>query len=190
MIFSKKEIFTISNLLSFIRLLIALPLWFLLDEIGNTNAGLTVVILAVVAIITDYLDGYIARKRNEITEVGKIIDPIADKIVVAVVVIKLLVLGRIPSYFFFIVLGRDILIFLGGIILSSKLGKVLPSNMLGKITVTVLAFLLLLIILDFDQNNLTYKIIYFSTLLLIIASFIAYIIRAIEFIKKKEYGSV
>ncbi len=188
--FSKKEIFTISNLLSFIRLLLALPLWFLLDEIGNSNTGITVIIFAVAAIISDYLDGYIARRRNEITEVGKIIDPVADKVVVAVVAIKLFVLGKIPPYFFFIVIGRDILIFLGGIILSSKLGKVLPSNMLGKITVTVLAFLLLLIILNYDQSNLIYKIIYFSTLLLIIASFIAYIIRAIEFIKKKEYESV
>jgi len=62
--------------------------------------------------------------------------------------------------------------------------------MLGKITVTVLAFLLLLIILNYDQSNLIFKIIYFSTLILIIASFIAYIVRAIEFIKKKEYGSV
>ena len=83
--FSKKEIFTVSNLLSFVRLLIALPLWFLLDEIGNSNASLTIIILAVVAIITDYLDGYFARRRNEITELGKIIDPIADKVVVAVV---------------------------------------------------------------------------------------------------------
>ena len=188
--FSQKEIFTISNFLSFIRLLIALPLWFLLDDIGSSNASLTVIILAVVAIISDYLDGYFARKRDEVTEVGKIIDPIADKVVVAVVAIKLFVLGRIPQYFFFIVVGRDILIFLGGIIISSKLGKVLPSNMLGKVTVTVLAFLLLLIISDFDQSNLVFKMIYFSTLLLIIASFIAYIIRAIEFIKKKEYGPV
>lgn len=188
--FGKKEILTVSNFLSFIRLLIALPLWFLLDEIGNSNASLTVIILAVVAIITDYLDGYFARRRNEITELGKIIDPIADKVVVAVVATKLFVLGRIPSYFFFIIVGRDILIFLGGILLSSRLGKVLPSNMLGKTAVTVLAFLLILIILDFDQSNIIFKIIYFSTLLLIIASFIAYIIRAIEFIKKKEYESV
>ena len=190
MTLTKKEIFTISNLLSFIRLIIAVPLWFLLDEIGNSNSGLSVIVLAVIAIITDYMDGYFARRRNEVTEFGKIIDPIADKVVVAVVAIKLFILGRIPSYFFYIVVGRDLLIFFGGLILSSKLGRVLPSNMLGKITVTVLAFLLLLIILDFNQSNIFFKIIYFSTLILIVASFVAYIIRAIEFIKKKEYGPV
>jgi len=188
--FSKKETFTVSNLLSFIRLTIALPLWFLLDDIGSANVRLVIIVLALLAIITDFLDGFIARRRNEITELGKMIDPIADKFVVGVVAVKLFIIGKIPEYFFFIVVGRDVLIFLGGILLSSKLGKVLPSNMLGKITVTVLAFLLLLIILNYDQSNLIFKIIYFSTLILIIASFIAYIVRAIEFIKKKEYGSV
>ena len=184
--YSKKEIFTISNFLSFIRLLIAFPLWFLLDDTGKEDSTLLVIILALVAIITDFLDGYIARKRNEITEIGKTIDPIADKSVVGVVVVKLFLTGKIPEYFFYIVLGRDVLIFLGGIVLSTKLRKVLPSNMLGKITVTILAFLLLLIILNYDQNNLFFKGIYFSTLLLIIVSFVAYVIRAIEFVKQKD----
>lgn len=185
MIYNKKKTFTVSNFLSITRLLIAFPLWFLLDD-TETDSRLLIIILALTAIVTDYLDGYIARRRNEITELGKIIDPVADKSVVGVVVIKLFLMGRIPDYFFYIVLGRDVLIFLGGILLSSKLGNVLPSNMLGKITVTVLAFLLLLIILNYNQSSLLFKGIYLTTLLLIIASFIAYIIRAIEFVKQKD----
>lgn len=183
---SKKEIFTVSNFLSFARLMLALPLWFLLDDTESVNDKVIFLVLAVITIITDFLDGYFARRNNEITELGKILDPIADKVVVGVVAIKLFITGRIPEYFFFIVLGRDILIFLGGIFLSSKIGKVLPSNMIGKITVTVLAFLLLLIVLNYEQNNLFFKAFYYSTLVLIIVSFITYIIRAIEFVKQKD----
>jgi cardiolipin synthase len=182
----KKETFTVSNFLSFARLIMALPFWFLLEDTESVNNKVIFLVLAVIAIITDFLDGYFARRNNEITELGKILDPIADKIVVGVVAIKLFFTGRIPEYFFFIVVGRDILIFLGGILISSKLGKVLPSNMLGKITITILALLLLLIILNYDQNNLVFKACYYSTILLIIVSFIAYFIRAIEFVKQKD----
>ena len=186
MTLSRKETFTVSNFLSFARLLLAIPLWFLLDDIESVNDKVIFVILAIIAIITDFLDGYFARRKNEITEVGKILDPIADKIVVGVVVVKLFITGRIAEYFFFIIIGRDILIFLGGILLSSKLGKVLPSNMLGKITVTVLALLLMLIVLNFERSNLFFQTLYYSTLILIVVSFVAYVIRAIEFVNKNN----
>lgn len=184
---SKKEIFNISNSLSFFRLLLAIPLWFLLEDLESNNSKIIIIAISVAAIISDFLDGYLARKLNQITEAGKIIDPLADKVVTGAVVIKLFLLEQLPASIFYIIISRDILIFLGGIILSAKLGKVLPSNMLGKIAVTVLALLLLLIILNFDRTSLIFKAIYLSTLGLIIASFIAYIIRAVEFINQKNY---
>ena len=184
------NIFTVSNLISFLRLLIAIPIWFLFDDLENLNTRFTILGLALAAIVTDFLDGYLARKYNEISEFGKILDPLADKIVVAVVVIKMFILNEISAYFFYMVIGRDILIFIGGLLISAKIGKVLPSNLIGKITVTVLSLLLVMIIMQIDRNNFIFESVYYVTLVLIVISFIVYLIRAFEFLNDKKYESV
>ena len=188
--FNDKKTFTVSNLLSLIRLMSAFPMWFLFNNLEDISIRYAIVGISFFDIATDYLDGYFARKYNQVTEFGKILDPVADKIVVGVVVIKLFIMNELPDYFFYMVIGRDILIFLGGIFLTRKLGRVLPSNMIGKITVTVLALLLILIILQIDRNSISFQIVYFTTIILIVVSFIAYLIRAFEFINKKKYESV
>ncbi len=188
--FNNDKTFTVSNLLSLIRLLSAFPLWFLFDSLENINSRYTILAFAFLGIATDYLDGYLARKYNQVSEFGKIIDPTADKVLVGVVVIKLFILEEIPDYFFYMVIGRDILIFLGGIFLTTKIGKVLPSNMIGKITVSVLSLFLILVIIQIDKSNLIFQAVYLSTLILIVVSFVVYLIRAFEFINKKKYESV
>lgn len=188
--FKNDKKLTVSNLLSLLRLLIAVPLWFLFDNISDPGTRYIILGFAFIAIATDFLDGYFARKYNQVTKFGKIIDPLADKILVGIVIIKLYLIEEIPGYFFFLVIGRDILIFIGGIFLSNKIGKVLPSNMLGKITVSVLALLLLMIIINFDKSSMIYRGIYLITIIMIIVSFIAYLVRAIEFLTKKNNESV
>jgi phosphatidylglycerophosphate synthase len=64
-------------------------LWFLLDNYESQSVRYITFALCVFAAATDMLDGYLARKLNQVTEVGKIIDPLADKAAMAVVVIKL-----------------------------------------------------------------------------------------------------
>ncbi|RPI70684.1 MAG: hypothetical protein EHM47_11680 [Ignavibacteriales bacterium] len=185
-----QNLYTLSNLLSFFRLLLAIPLWFLFDDLADESTLYIILAIIFAAILTDFLDGYLARKYNEVSEAGKIIDPIADKTLVGIVVLKLFVLGEIPAHLFFMVIGRDILIFLGGLVLSTKIGKVLPSNMLGKITVTILSLLLILIILQVDKSIFIFQILYYITLALIVVSFVAYLIRAIEFLNRKKHGTI
>ncbi len=91
--------------------------------------------LYILVYLTDIADGYFARKFNQISELGKIIDPLADKILVILVVAYLYYYEIIPAYYFWIIILRDLIIFIGGIIVSKKIGKVLPSNYLGKATV-------------------------------------------------------
>ncbi len=93
------------------------------------------------------LDGYLARKLNQVTEVGKIIDPLADKAAMAVIVIKLYMINEISAFFFFTIISRDLIIFIGGLFVSNILGKVLPSNKLGKITVLFIGSVVLLILI-------------------------------------------
>lgn len=177
------QILTISNSLSLLRLLLFIPLWFTLDNINLDKYRIITFSLCIVAAITDFLDGHIARKRNEITEFGKIIDPLADKVLVALIIIKLYLLNEVSGYYFLIIILRDVLIFIGGIIISLKVKKVLPSNLLGKITVTFIGLVFLFIIAGIEKHNIIYLFFYYSSILLIYGSFIGYLIRAREFIR-------
>ena len=182
-----KELYsTKSNLLSLFRLLMAIPFWFLLDHLDSANIRILVFGLCLVGAATDMLDGYLARKFNEVTEMGKIIDPLADKIVVGVLIIKLFIAGEIAGYYFWMIILRDILIFIGGILVSKKLGRVLPSNMLGKITVISISLVILLVLARIDRQSIVFTGIYYISIVLIFSSLIGYAIRSIEFIKQQK----
>jgi CDP-diacylglycerol--glycerol-3-phosphate 3-phosphatidyltransferase len=135
---------TISNLLSFVRLLLAAPMAMLLMD----SHYLSAILLGAVAVITDLLDGYLARKLNQISEFGKIIDPVADKFVMASVVIPLALNNIIPMWFLCAVVARDLIIMIGGLYAKGKIGLVIPSNYVGKTTVIILTLTLTGIILN------------------------------------------
>lgn len=185
-----EEISTPSNLLSLFRLIMAVPLWYLFDYLGEPGMRLILFSVCIFAALTDILDGYLARKYNQVTEFGKIIDPLADKVAVAAIIIKLFLLGEIPPYYFIMIIARDILIFLGGMFVAQKIGKVLPSNVLGKITVITIGIVILLVVLGIPKDSLVYLSLYGLSIILIFVSFIGYIIRAMEFLNRKKYESV
>jgi cardiolipin synthase (CMP-forming) len=185
-----KEINTASNYLSILRLFLAIPFWFMLDHFNIPNFRYMLFALTLFASFTDIMDGYLARKMNQITEFGKIIDPLADKVCIAAIISKLYLIHQIPSYYFFMIIGRDVLIFIGGILLTKKLGRVLPSNMLGKITVLIIGIVIILILLQVDRTLFYFESIYVISILLIIGSFAAYILRALEFLKAKPYNDI
>lgn len=184
--YKKSKIFTISNFLSFIRLLMAIPFWILIRQIDEPGMRTILFSLAILGAITDWADGFVARKRNEVTELGKIIDPLADKITIAAIIISFYLIGAIPAIYFFMIIGRDLLIFLGGIYVTKRIGRVLQSNMLGKITVSAIGFVILLVLLNVDQITLFYKFFYYLSIILIVVSFIAYAYRAAEYVKNEK----
>lgn len=188
--YSSKEIFTISNGISFLRFLLVIPLWFLLNDYESQSGRYITFALCVFAALTDVLDGNLARKLNQVTEVGKIIDPLADKSAMAVVVIKLFLINEISVFFFLIVILRDLIIFIGGLLVSKKLGRVLPSNKLGKITVLFIGTVVLLILLRINKESFIFQFIYYSSIVLMFTSLFAYMYRAMEFIKKKKNESI
>ena len=97
---------------------------------------------------TDKLDGDLARSRGEETEWGKILDPLADKICVAVMALVLLKLGDFPLWFVLALVLRDLLILAGGIYLKSSKGVVLSSNVAGKWVAALIAFTIFVILLN------------------------------------------
>ncbi len=183
---NKKEIFTISNLLSFFRLLLAIPLWFMMKNYFDGQNQILFLCIGIIAALTDSLDGYFARRFNQITEVGKIIDPLADKVCVGLIVIKLFLLDKIDPLIFILIIGRDIILIIGGTLLAQKLKNVMPSNKFGKITVTIIAIFLFIIILQTPTDSAIYKTFYVLTISFIFVSFISYGFRTIEILRKKQ----
>lgn len=86
------------------------------------------------AVISDFLDGLAARRTGSVSDWGKILDPLADKIGIAALVTTLAVVGALPLWFLTVVVLRDILIALGGIYMTRRLGAPPSSNIWGKAT--------------------------------------------------------
>ncbi len=178
------ELLKTSNLISILRILLVFPTAYYLSKINENDSYRIIVILFFVgAYITDLLDGFIARKFNQITEFGKIIDPLADKVFVTMIVLQLFWMDEIPTYYFWIIILRDVIIFLGGIYVSNVIGKVLPSNLLGKITVASIASFLLVVVGGGHEISWLYNMFLYISIFLSFASVLGYGVRAYENIK-------
>ena len=169
-----------SNLLSLCRLLLTIPTCLLIYYDYRTLAVVTFFIAAA----TDYLDGWTARRFGQISDLGKILDPLADKIYVAGVVILLLILGVLPLWLVLPILLRDLLILLGGIFVRLRTGRVLPSNWTGKWAVGVLSITLLLIYLG--VGGIALHLFIGLTLAMLTLSLALYISRAVTVLRSAE----
>lgn len=128
--FNPRELLYVPNLLTLFRLLF-LPLPVICIAYGKDNFALA---LLGVAIATDVLDGYFARKLNQISELGKILDPLADKIGVAALVIALTAYRDFPWWAAAIIVGRDLLLLIGSLVALSQTTEIPTSNLFGKLT--------------------------------------------------------
>ncbi len=181
------KIHTISNHLSFSRILLSAPIYYFLQNMEQSDFHrFFALFLMILAALTDYLDGYFARKYDQVTEFGKIIDPIADKIAVGVITLTLFFKGFIPLYILVVIISRDLLIFFGGLIISNKIGRVLPSNLLGKITVFILGLYLVLLVVGLKDYPTLFNLYNILILFMSILSLIGYIIRSIEALRFKK----
>ena len=107
------------------------------EFLGISTAFWIMNIIFIVASITDKLDGYIARSRNQVTTFGKFLDPLADKILVLSALVILVEYGKIPSWIPIIVLAREFIVSGYRLIAVEKGGKVIAASMWGKLkTVT------------------------------------------------------
>lgn len=105
--------------------------------LGISSAFWIMNIIFIIASITDKLDGYIARSRNEVTTFGKFLDPLADKILVLSALVILVEYGKIPSWIPIIVLAREFIVSGYRLIAVEKGGKVIAASIWGKLkTVT------------------------------------------------------
>ena len=149
----------IPNLLSIIRIGLVYPI---LNNIYLLNYKVSLIIF-VIASITDALDGYLARKLNWQSELGKILDPVADKLLLSGTIFVFWLSDLIPFYIFFILIARDVIILLGAAFQMTFSDSKAPyPNFLGKFTTIMLivyiAIKLLVSFLNQDPNLMILEI--------------------------------
>ena len=165
--------YNIPNFLTLIRLLL-IPFYIYLFLIGNY---ITSGILFVIATSTDLLDGYIARKYSMETEIGKLLDPIADKLTVISILSMLIYLDIIPRFIAVILLIRESIIFLSTSIAYIFGKNFVNPSILGKLSI---AFLYAGLAARLFELNILSNYILYLALPLNIISGIAYFVNAIK----------
>ena len=172
-------------------IVIASFLWKDISVFGVTVSMIVMDAIFIVASITDKLDGYIARSRNQVTTFGKFLDPLADKILVLAAMVILVEAGKIPAWIPIIVLAREFIVSGYRLIAVEKGGKVIAASIWGKLkTVTQMLAIILVFIdtnsfFEFAFNSLTgYELVLnICSSVLLLVSVIATIFSGYDYLK-------
>lgn len=128
---SLRNLTNLPNVLTCLRMAI-IPLIVFLLTVPTTNASINFAFgLFVLGCITDLLDGILARRHNMVTSLGKLLDPLADKLLTSAVLIMLIPLQKVQAWLVFLIIGRDIII-TGLRAIAATQGLILNASRLGK----------------------------------------------------------
>lgn len=138
------------------------------------------VVIFCVASFTDYLDGHIARKYNLVTNFGKFMDPLADKLLVSAAMICMIELGMLPAWVVIIIISREFII-TGFRLIAAEGGLVIAASWWGKIkTVTQMAMIILMLL---GVNNVIGTILVVLATIFTVVSGVDYIVKNIAVLK-------
>ena len=149
------RILTLANAISISRIFLTIPLVLIFEDIahGLTGKLWQAFVLIIIIVLTDFLDGYVARKAEETTNFGKLIDPVADKVCMMVVMIYLIISYKLPFLLFFVTLAiRDVFLIIIGVYLMFSQEEVFQSNRSGKWFMGITALMMTLFLF---QNPLS-----------------------------------
>lgn len=144
-----RELFRLPNLLSLFRVLITPVIGFLLAGQGSAAVWYAFGLVWLVA-LSDVLDGYLARRMGQVSRLGVALDPVADKLFAAIMIVLLVVYRDLPVWLAALILGRDAAIIGLGWLLMRGTTITLPSNIVGKYAFAAVALLIMTNILRFD----------------------------------------
>ncbi|MBQ4284190.1 MAG: CDP-diacylglycerol--glycerol-3-phosphate 3-phosphatidyltransferase [Lachnospira sp.] len=147
------------------------------DFWGSANAYVAVAIF-IIASITDFLDGFIARKYNLVTNFGKFMDPLADKLLVCSALIALADIGKLPAWIVIIIIAREFIIS-GFRTVAADNGVVIAASYWGKFKTTFQIIMIIALIIDLPFSFMHYinlALIYISLALTII-SLVDYMVK-------------
>ena len=159
-------------------ILIPFFVFFLLNDAMNPNFKWIALALFIIASLTDLADGKIARKYNMVTDFGKFMDPLADKLLVCSAMIGLIELGRIPAWIVIIIIAREFIIS-GFRLIAADNGRVIAASYWGKFKTTFQMFMVIFMIMNLGMAPfpLITQILMWIALALTIISLVDYIIK-------------
>lgn len=176
-------------------ILIPFFVFFLLADIGLGRIGIVLsLVIFIVASLTDMLDGKIARKYNLVTNFGKFMDPLADKLLVCSALICLIELGKVPSWIVIIIIAREFIIS-GFRLIAAEHQIVIAASMWGKFKTTFQMVAIILLILDsrfdlmiggFDAIHILGELALYIALVLTIVSLIDYLVKNKGVLKEQD----
>jgi len=188
------RILTIPNILSVSRLIfLPLVLFFLFRR-----SSLAAIVVMLFSWSTDALDGYLARRLNQVSDTGRVLDHLVDKIWVAAVLVTLVFISDLPLYLASAVIARDLLILAGSAIVMKVRGSFISSDVVGKLTGCAFALLILFYTLHADSGKslLTQILPYltrlkpfadYTVLVLIVVSFLNYLVVFLRIMVKFRF---
>ena len=147
----------------------------LVNVTGNTDKWIALIIF-IIASLTDLLDGKIARKYNLITDFGKFMDPLADKLLVCSALICLVSLNKIPAWIVIIIIAREFIIS-GFRLIAADNGRVIAASYWGKFKTTFQMIMVILMIADISQLFILTQIIMYVALILTVVSLVDYLVK-------------
>ena len=165
------------NKLTLMRVvMIPLLVVFMLVPMGFAAQKWVALGIFILASLTDLADGKIARKYNLITNFGKFMDPLADKLLVCSALICLIELHKIPAWIVLIIIAREFIVS-GFRLVAADQGIVIAASMWGKVKTTVQMILICLMIADIPQLAVLTQIAMWSALALTIISLVDYVVK-------------
>ncbi|HEC79316.1 MAG TPA: CDP-alcohol phosphatidyltransferase family protein [candidate division WOR-3 bacterium] len=170
---------TVANVITVSRLLL-LPfiIYFII-----TGQRTTAFIILLISLLSDAVDGYLARRLKQESEIGKYLDPLVDKISLTTVLITLFLIKAIPLWGIIIIVLRDVLILIGSFVLLKHKSKVFKSHVVGKITGVILGAIICSFTLNWNKLG---EILLYISIPAIVVSFGIYLKRYISTMKGAE----
>ncbi|MFF2368991.1 CDP-alcohol phosphatidyltransferase family protein [Agromyces sp. NPDC058110] len=130
------QVWTIPNVLSMLRLLLV-PLFLWAVVVGEY---VTALVVLVAASLTDLLDGFLARRLNQITRLGQLLDPAADRLYIFAALVGLAANALVPWWIVIVIVARDVFLLILGVVLANHGYGPLPVHQLGKVATFALFF--------------------------------------------------
>ena len=174
------------NKLTVVRvLMIPFFVWFMLPSLGGEMAASKLIALAIfcIASLTDLLDGKIARKYNLVTNFGKFMDPLADKLLVGAAMICLVEMGRLPAWIVIIIIAREFIIS-GFRLIAADNGVVIAASYWGKFKTTFQMIAVILMIFNIPALKTVTFIMLAAAVVLTIVSLVDYVAKNVEVLTK------
>src|SRR2546423_12190585 len=171
----------VPNVLTLVRILLVPVLVVALLQ-TTPHASTVAAIVFALAAVTDGVDGWIARRSRSVTTFGKVMDPIADKLLIAAALISLVSLDRVEAWVAMVIIAREFAVS-GLRVAAGQQGAIIPANRLGKVKTVLQGAMVLALIAAHDPHAVWVRLLVYATVAVTLASGASYFLnfrRSIE----------